>query len=94
MTITRINDFYAASGREGALREFLQSVISVIKDAPGCLDAELLVESENATHLVIVEKWQDVAAHQAAANLIPPGKLAQVQTLLAAPPKGIYYERT
>ena len=93
MTITRINDFYAANGREGALREFLQSVISVIKGASGCMGVELLVESENAAHLVIAEKWRDISAHQAAANLIPPGKLAEVQALLAAPPKGVYYEQ-
>jgi heme oxygenase (mycobilin-producing) len=92
VAISRINDFYAARGREGELREFLLSVIATIKSAPGCLSVELLVDHDDAAHLVVFERWQDVASHQAAAKVIPPSQLAQVQSLIAAPSKGHYYD--
>ena len=53
---------------------------------------ELLVDQEDASQLVIVEQWNDVASHQTAAKLIPPSKLAEVGPLLAEPPKGRYYD--
>jgi quinol monooxygenase YgiN len=93
MAISRINDFYAAAGQEQALRAFLDSVLAVIKGAAGCQDVELLVDQESAAHLVVLERWDSIAAHQDAARLIPPSKLAEVRPLLAEPPKGRYYSR-
>ena len=92
MAIERINYFRAATGSERTLRAFLESVISVIKGATGCKAVELLVDQEDASQLVILERWNDVASHQAAAKLIPPSKLAEVGPLLAEPPKGRYYD--
>ena len=93
MAVTRINDFYAAPGKEGDLRRFLSSVIAAVKDSPGCRGCDLLLDRENPAHLVIVEAWETVAAHQAAATRIPPVKLAEVQPLLAQPPQGRYYDQ-
>ena len=90
--VTRINDFFAASGKEKALLEFLRSVVSMIEGAPGCRRCELLVDRENRAHLVIVETWEDIASHQAAAGRIPPSQLAAVRPLLARPPEGRYYD--
>jgi quinol monooxygenase YgiN len=90
--IKRINHFRAAAGQEEALRVFLQSVIGVIKTAPGCQAVELLVSQQDASQLVIVEQWDDSASHQAAAKLIPQSQMAEVAPLLAAPPKGEYYD--
>ena len=92
MAITRINDFHAAPGRDADLRAFLQSIISTITSAAGCISVDLLVDHGDPTHIVIVERWVDIPAHQAAATLIPPSQLAQVQPLLAAPPRGVYYD--
>jgi quinol monooxygenase YgiN len=94
MAVTRINDFRAAQGKEVALRAFLASVIGMIREAPGCQACELVVDQEDRAHLVFIETWTDVAAHQAAATRIPPAKMAEVRPLLAEPPKGRYYDRT
>jgi quinol monooxygenase YgiN len=92
MPITRINDFHAAAGREQALRAFLNSVLAIIRQTRGCQSVQLLVDREAPAHLVIVEVWDDIASHQAAAAAIPPEKLAEVRPLLAEPLKGRYYE--
>lgn len=72
MSIKRINYFIAQKGREAELQGFLRSVISMIRQAPGCEAVELLVDQKEPGNVVIVEQWRDVAAHQAAAKLIPP----------------------
>jgi quinol monooxygenase YgiN len=93
MAIVRINEFHAAPDKAAALREFLGSVIDVIKTSPGCQACELLAQQDDPARLVIVETWDSVAAHQAAATRIPPEKLAEVRPLLAEPPVGRYHDR-
>lgn len=92
MSIVRINEFRATLGEASALRSFLQSVIDIIRTAPGCQSCELLVRHEDDTNMVIVERWDSIAAHQAAASMIPSEKLAEVRPLLAEPPAGHYFD--
>ena len=91
MSTVRLNEFQAAPGKAAALRAFLQSIIGIVEAAPGCLGCELLAGSEDDSRLVIIERWESAADHQAAAKLIPREKVAEVQPLLADPPKGRYY---
>jgi quinol monooxygenase YgiN len=91
MAITRINHFEAKIGSEQALYEFLQSVISIVKDCAGCIDCQLLRSIENSANLVIIEQWDDVESHQKAASAIPPEKLKEVFALFAKPASGMYY---
>jgi len=93
VSIVRINEFRSAPGKAGELREFLRGVIDVIETSPGCQRCELLADQEDATRLVIVESWDSVSAHQAAASRIPPEKLTEVRPLLAQPPTGRYHDR-
>lgn len=93
MYITRINEFQAANGKTPALKEFLLAVIAAVEKAPGALHCELLADSEDKSRLVVVETWESIAAHQAAAAIIPKEKIAEVTALLAAPPQGRYYQR-
>ena len=92
MSIVRLNEFCAPEGKGAALGDFLAGVIAVIRDSPGCLDVELLADPSDPTRFAIVERWVDVAAHQAAAGRVPPEQMAQVRPLLAEPPRGRYYE--
>jgi len=93
MSIVRINEFQAAADKATALRQFLRSVINVIERSPGCQGCELLADQEDDTRLAIIETWDSIAAHQAAATQIPPEKIAEVRPLLAEPSKGRYYDR-
>ncbi|MBI3567988.1 MAG: antibiotic biosynthesis monooxygenase [Gemmatimonadetes bacterium] len=92
MPITRLNEFHAHPGKEAELRAFLQSIIVLIEDAPGCVSVTLLAGHDDPTRFAIVEEWIDVAAHQAAAGRIPPELLAEFRPLVAEPPKGAYYQ--
>ncbi len=93
MPIVRINEFHAAADKATALREFLRSVIEIVEKLPGCQGCELLADHKDDSRLAIVETWDSIAAHQAAATQIPPEKIAEVRPLLAEPAKGRYYER-
>lgn len=90
--ITRINTFEAKSGQAAELREFLGSVIDLIVAAPGCRSVELLRSRDDPARLAIVETWDSLDAHQAAASRIPPALMQKAMTLFASPPVGSYYE--
>jgi len=92
MAITRINTFEAKPGQAAELREFLSSVIALIIGAPGCRSVELLVGHDDAARLAIIESWDNVEAHRAAASRIPPHLMQKAQGLFASPPVGAYYE--
>lgn len=91
MTITRINQFEAKASAEEQLYVFLQSVISTIASCPGNISVRLLRGSENPACLAIIEEWDSIASHQAAAKAIPREKLAEAAALFAKPPTGMYY---
>jgi quinol monooxygenase YgiN len=91
MSVTRINEFHAAPDKARALHDFLSGVIHIIREAPGCRSVELLVGHDDEAQLAIIEVWDSIDAHRASAARIPPAKLAEVQPLLAAPPRGQYY---
>ena len=92
MSITRINHFEAAEGKDHELRQFLKGVIKVVQAVDGCLSCKLLQDPDQPRRLAIVEVWDSVAAHQAAAKAIPPEEIAQVLPLLAGQPTGNYYK--
>ena len=91
MAITRINHFEAKPGSAAELRAFLTSVVGVIQSTAGCRSVRLLEALDAPQRLVIVEVWDSVAAHQAAAGAIPAAQLEMAMALFAAPPRGEYY---
>lgn len=93
MPITRINEFTAAADQGDALRDFLASVIDRILGADGCQSCQLLRHHDEATRFAILEVWDSIEAHQAAASRIPPDLLVRAKTLLAEPARGAYYDR-
>ncbi len=91
MGITRINQFEAKPGKGPELRRFLQSIIGLVRDSPGCRSVQLLESTEHAERFAIVEAWDSVEAHQAAARVIPPSRLQEAAALFAAPAAGAYF---
>lgn len=93
MAITRINEFHAAEGKSDELKKFLRGLIEQIKDAPGCKQCRLLVDPTDKSRLAIIEKWDNVDSHQAAAGRVPPEQYKEFQPLIAEQPSGRYYKR-
>jgi quinol monooxygenase YgiN len=91
MAITRINQFEAKAGEGEKLHAFLRSVITTIEACKGCLSVRLLRSAEQAERLAIVEEWESIEAHQAAASAIPREQMAEAVALFASPPAGMYY---
>ena len=54
---------------------------------------ELYVDPDDDSRFAIVESWERVAAHKAAASRIPPAMFAEFQPLIAEPPTGRYYAK-
>ena len=91
MPITRVNEFQGHPGRGAELRDFLASIIGLIRGAEGCRSVQLLAQRDDDTRFAIVESWDSVEAHQAAASRISPDLMKTAMALLAAPPRGVYY---
>lgn len=91
MAITRINQFEARADAAEKLHAFLQAVIGVVAACPGCISCRLLRSTEKAECFAIIEEWESIEAHQAAARAIPREKLAEAGAMFARPPVGMYY---
>ena len=89
--ITRINQFEARPGKGPELRRFLESVIGLVRNSAGCRSVQMLESIEHAERFAIVEIWDSIEAHQAAARVIPPSKMQEAMTLFAAPATGTYF---
>jgi quinol monooxygenase YgiN len=91
MNVTRINEFRAKDGEDVNLYALLASFLPIITAADGCQSCQLLHNLDDPARLVIIEVWDSVAAHQAAAKKIPPQHVEKALELLACPPRGAYY---
>jgi heme oxygenase (mycobilin-producing) len=92
MSVKRIGEVQAKEGRIDDLREFMKSILPLIRGSEGCLSCELLQNQADTSKFLMVEVWESVEAHQASVKVIPPAKLDEIRSLLAAPPSGDYYE--
>jgi quinol monooxygenase YgiN len=92
MRVKRIGEVQAKEGRSDDLREFMKSILPLIRGSEGCLSCELLQNQADASKFMMIEVWESVDAHQVSVKVIPPAKLDEIRSLLAAPPSGGYYE--
>ena len=91
MAVTRINHFHAKDGVEASLFEKLQAVVGMIAGLDGCKACRILQKLDSPAHIVIIEEWQDEAAHKAGLAQVPPEAFGPVMALLAEPPSGAFY---
>lgn len=91
MPVTRLNEFHAREGSEAALHALLSTVLPLIEASAGCRSARLLRRQDDPAHLVVIEEWDSVEAHQASVKGIPPELFRDAMALLAGPPTGAYF---
>ena len=91
MTIARIGDFRANEGAIEELRDFLLSILPMIKSSQGCEAVQFYQSQEDPSKFVMIEIWDSIESHQASVRNIPPEKLSKIRPLLAASPSGSYF---
>jgi hypothetical protein len=60
--------------------------------APVPRSCRLLEGHEDPSLFVVIEEWDSIEAHRAAASVIPSDQLQQAMALLDEPPGGDYFE--
>ena len=91
MTITRIGEVQAKPEMTEALRDFLISIMPMIKSSEGCESVTMYQSQEDPTKFIMTEVWDSVASHQASVKNIPSEKLGEIRPLLETVPSGGYY---
>ena len=91
MTVTRIGETQAKPELTEALRDFLLSIMPIIKSSQGCESVTLCQSMDDPAKFIMTEIWDSVESHQASVKNIPPEKLAEIRPLLASAPSGGYY---
>ena len=92
MRIARIGNFAARPGQVDELKDFLDSIIPMIKSAQGCESVQLFQSQEDPNRFTMIEVWDSIASHQASVKNIPPEKLAEMRPLLSSTPHGSYHD--
>ena len=91
MSVYRIGETQAKPETIEALRDFLISIMSGIKESAGCESVQLFQSKEDPTKFTMIEVWDSLESHKASVKEIPPELLSQIRPLLGAAPSGSYY---
>lgn len=91
MGVTRINQFHAKEGEGAALKAVVESFLPAIRGAAGCQSCRLLQGEDDPDRIVVIEEWESVPAHRAAAEQIPRDALEKAKALFESPPRGGYF---
>ena len=91
MTVTRINEFKAATGKAEELFSFLKSLVPYISSSEGCLSCEALQSNDSQNDFVVLEKWVSEEFHQKSIENYPKEDMQAAMALFAVPPKGGFF---
>ena len=91
MSVHRIGETQANPETTEALRDFLLSIIPLIKSSSGCESVTLYQSQDDPARFTMIEVWDSIESHLSVKN-IPPEMLTQIRPLLASAPSGSYYE--
>ena len=92
MSITRIGETQAKPELTESLRDFLLSIMPIIKSSEGCESVTLYQSHDDTTKFTMLEVWDSIESHQASVKNIPSEMLTQIRPLLASAPSGGYYD--
>ena len=74
------------------LRDFLISIMPMIRSSQGCESVQLYQAQDDPTKFTMIEVWDSIKSHQASVKNIPTEKLSEIRPLLATAPGGNYYD--
>lgn len=91
MSISRIGEVRAKDELIEELRDFLMSIMRMIKSSEGCEAVQLYQSQDDPSKFIMIEIWDSLESHQASVKNIPSEKLGEIRPLLASSPSGSYY---
>ena len=91
MSISRIDEIQAKPELIKELRDFLLSILPMIKSSEGCESVQLYQSQDHPAKFLMIEVWDSVESHRNSVNKIPPEKLGEIRPLLATSPSGSYF---
>jgi quinol monooxygenase YgiN len=91
MTVTRLYTMVAKDGEAGALASALDTLAANTRPLAGCEGVEVLNDDAEANRLVLIERWDSKASHEAGAATRAPSVVEDIVALLAQPVDGSYY---
>ena len=90
--LTVLINFSVPAENTAQLVELLRNALPKIRSVDGCSGATLLTDSEREDHVMLVEQWASVDAHQAhVAALQEEGMFDTVVELAGGPPTWTYH---
>lgn len=92
MSIYRIGETQAKPETTEPLRDFLMSIMPMIKASQGCESVRLYQSKDDPTKFTMIEVWDSIESHKASVKNIPSEMLAEIRPLLASAPSGSYFE--
>ena len=88
MTVTALLDLILLPTRVDDAPSVLRHTLRATRGFPGCLSVEVLMDAEDATHVVVLERWDSPESDAAyRAWRATPDGASQLGTLLASPPR-------
>jgi len=91
MSITRIGETQAKPETTEALRDFLISIMPMIKSSQECESVTLYQSHDDPTKFTMIEVWDSIESHKASVKNIPSEMLGKIRPLLASAPSGEYF---
>ena len=90
--ISRIYIIMAKAGEETKLQGLLSQLIDVLAKVETCLGGEILHDRGNPRRFLLVERWTDQPAHEAARAGLPEDLVNQLAACFDGEIDGSYYE--
>ena len=87
MTVTSLLDLHVAAGSVAGAPALLADVLAATRAFDGCLGVEVLADTDDAAHFLVIETWQSIAHDDAyrAWRATPEGASA-LGDILSGPP--------
>ena len=91
MTIYRIGEVNAKAETIEDLRDFMISIMPLIKGSEGCISCQFYQSQDDPAKFLMIEVWESPDLHQESVKNIPPEKLNEIRPRLGDSPSGGYF---
>ena len=87
MSVTSLLDLHVAADSLAGAPALIDGVLEATRAFDGCLGADVLVDTADPAHFVVVERWESITHDDAyRAWRATPGGTSALGSILAAPP--------